>query len=142
MKLLILSKMVHNFSIKQNFIRALGVILPSLALCAIWMDSILSSIIAILFALLLSFLFLLRFSWKNSWLFTAIIMFLITFFYSAYDSLLTLPAGNHQLLFYAQQIFIRSGIFTVISFALALPAWLLFWGIDHQLCRWLSLPKE
>lgn len=131
--------MWFNFKHKYKMIRAGAVILPALLLCAIWMDSWYSVVLAVVFAWLACYAFLLKFCLRNCWIYTLIMTFIITFFYSIYDSLLSVAGQSYSFLFLLDQIFVRSGLFTVMSFALAIPAWLLFWGIDHYLCRYLNL---
>lgn len=133
------ARMWLHFKDKLKMTRACAVILPALLLCAIWMDSWYSVLLAVAFAWLACYTFLLKFCLRHCWLYTLVMTFIITFFYSAYDSLLSLSGQSYSLVFYLDQIFVRSGLFTMMSFGLALPAWLLFWGIDHYLCRFLNI---
>ena len=123
---------------KHNMVRATAVIIPALLVYAIWMDSFFSVLVAGVFAWGLNYLTLRRFQLPRRRFYTAIMMLVITVCYALYDVILSMPNGPHNLWFYIQQVVLHTSAFTLMSFLLAIPAWLLFWGIDHYLCQYLQ----
>ena len=123
---------------KQKMLRATAVIIPALMVYAIWMDGFFSVLAATAFAWGLNYLTLRRFQVPNRRLYTALLMLALTVCYALYDVLLSMPTGPHNLWFYIKQIVLHTSAFTLMSFLLAIPAWLLFWGIDHYLCEYLK----
>lgn len=126
----------HDFSKEENMVRALAVLVPALILNFIWPDGFIAGVIKIIFAWMITFLFLQRLSLKNSWIFTAILSLFLTFCYATYDTILNLAQTNITSLHnFFVNILMNAAIYTVLSFFLTLPAWLLFWGLDFYLCR-------
>ena len=120
-------------------IRALAVMVPALILNFIWLDSFAAGVVGIIFSWMVTFLFLQRMSLKNSWIFTAILSFFLAFCYAFYDSILSMSQTKIlSLHYFFANILMNAAIYTMLSFFLTLPAWLLFWGLDFYLCRHLN----
>lgn len=123
--------MDSKLTAKQNLVRALAVIIPAVMLASFYMKTPLPLIIALLFSWVLAWVFAQYVEIHNDALYSAVLIVVLCYCFASYRSFMALLVQGVPLLPNLYKVFIASGVYALLSFGVLLPAWLIFFGLDH-----------
>ncbi|MCI5052665.1 MAG: hypothetical protein MRY21_05975 [Simkaniaceae bacterium] len=110
-------------------LRALGVLLPAFMLTSLWLHRPLGIVLGVALAYLIAFLFAL--SCLSRFFYTLVTLLVASYAISILKSALM---GN----FVPYELFLASGILSLVGVSLIFPAWLIFLGADYLICSGIS----
>lgn len=129
-----------TFSLKQNFVRASAIIIPSILFGSFFLHQephaylILGTVISYFIA----FVILHYGKLQNRWGYTLIATLIACYAHAILRTLLELARQGQPISEHFYSLFVASGVLTVVGMGLTLPAWLIFVGLDYFACRMLT----
>ena len=132
---------MDKFNYKQNAVRALAVLLPAIMLGSFYVKAALPLLIAVLFSLVVAWLFAQYVEVQNQALYSAILILVLCYCFASYRAFLALLIQGVAVLPNLYKVFIASGVYALLSFGVLLPAWLIFFGLDHFFIKLIRTNK-
>lgn len=131
--------MTHTTPRTMRWLRPLATLLPSLFLGGIWVDGLWHILLAICITYLISYLFFSLTRLKTHVMNATCVIITLAILFSLYHSLLTTSFHHETLGFYLRDVLVNTLFLSIISGVFAIPAWLLCWTLDYQLCRYIII---
>ena len=124
-----------RLNFKQNLVRALAVIIPAIMLGSFYVKAAIPLLIAVVFSWVVAWLFAQYVEINNEALYSAILIIVLCYCFAFYRAFLALLIQGVHILPNLYKVFIASGVYSLLSFGVLLPAWLIFFGLDHLLVK-------
>ncbi len=127
---------MQKLNAKKNTVRALAIVIPAIILGTFYLQGqIIPTVLSVLFAWILAWLFAQYIEMDNRPLYSAIVIVVFSYCLSIERTSLAQLQFGQPLLGNLYHIFTASSFFVVMTVGLLIPSWLIFFGLDHFLCK-------
>ncbi len=132
---------MDKLNFNQNMIRALAVIIPAIMLGSFYVKAAIPLLIAVVFSWVVAWLFAQYVDIQNEALYSAVLIVVLCYCFASYRAFLALLIQGVHILPNLYKVFIASGVYALLSFGVLLPAWLIFFGLDHFVVKLIRTKK-